>query len=108
MKIKWFGKFVPEPNGCGPEGLQWAIPNFIFKPACDVHDILTATKPGYWKTQTYFYQKMRFLIKLRKKSWWYEIPAFIYFLAVVLFNWIWYYNVWEKTIAFINEIKNLI
>jgi len=84
MKLKWLGKILPEPNGCGPEGFQWAVPNLIFKPACNLHDNLFSAQVGFFTSNWAFYHRMRYLIWKKKKHFGYEIIAFIYFVAVTI------------------------
>lgn len=97
MKLTFLKKLLPAPNGCGPEGLQHLVPNFMFKRACDLHDNLFSAKAGYFGSNKSFYNRMRHYIKINKAHFGYEIVAFIYFLAVTVFGFPFYFE-WKKKI----------
>jgi hypothetical protein len=103
MKIKWMGKSLPDPNGCGPEGLQWGVPNFIFKPACDLHDNLFNAKVGFLVANWEFYKRMRYYIK-QKKAWYLEPIALFYFFMVNIFGIPLYFE-WKKKIITFFQCK---
>jgi len=85
MKIKWLGKVLPAPNGCGPRGLQHLVPNFMFKPACDLHDNLYSAKVNRSASDWAFYMRMRECIKKERnalKSILFKPIALFYYLVV--------------------------
>ena len=111
MLMRWFGKLIPEPNGCGPEGLQWAIPNLIFKPACDLHDNLFSIKAGFIKSNLMFYSRMRYLIKINRaskiKKVGFHILAFIYYAFCTTLGIFWYHRIGEKVKYYICKLFNI-
>ena len=94
MKLNWMGKYLPEPNGCGPRGLQWAVPNLIFKPACDLHDNLFSARAGFIASNLAFYSRMRYLIHISNKNRIQKIGlhivALIYYLVCTTIGIFWY------------------
>jgi len=85
--LVWLGGLLPEPNGCGPEGLQHLVPNFIFKPACDLHDTLYYAQIDRKASDWAFYMKMRDCIKKERnplKSLLFEPIALLYYLVVAI------------------------
>ena len=111
MKLKWLGKILPAPNGCGPEGFQHLVPNWIFKPACNLHDNLFQIKPGFFKSNSEFYHRMRWCIYVCSRPFYkilfYEFVAILYWFMVTIFGWTYYFEIKRKAIKYCKRLFNI-
>lgn len=57
-----------KPNGCGPKGLGWLIPNLWFKEACDRHDKMWARGIKQSTADAMFYSYMRQAARIKTHS----------------------------------------
>ena len=79
-------------NGCGVPYLKWLSPDFCFTGACDTHDVVYASGLLSRKDADKKFLK-DMLIQARKQSrfvWFYSTVAYIYWIAVRAFGWIFY------------------
>lgn len=80
---------VVHPNGCGPKGLQWLVPNFCFERACHIHDVMYAdSRVSRKDADKEFLKYMKLSIQEQNKNKSYYLLAYLYYFSVRTLGWL--------------------